>query len=44
MLHTALAAVESGAPLETVTQRTLALVRRCLVAQDGTEETPEGGR
>ncbi|MFD6033446.1 hypothetical protein ACFWHF_02720 [Streptomyces griseoincarnatus] len=44
MLHTALAAVESGAPLETVTRRTLALVRRCLVAQAGTEETPEGGR
>lgn len=44
MLHTALAAVESGAPLETVTRRTLALVRRCLEARDGTEGTPEGGR
>ncbi|MFC8841762.1 TetR/AcrR family transcriptional regulator [Streptomyces griseoincarnatus] len=44
MLHSALAAVESGAPLETVTRRTLALVRRCLVDQNGTEETPEGGR
>ena len=30
MLHTALAAVEGGAPLGTVTERTLALVRRCL--------------
>lgn len=30
MLHTALAAVENGTALETVTRRTLALVRRCL--------------
>jgi hypothetical protein len=30
MLHTALAAVEHGTPLDTVTERTLALVRRCL--------------
>ncbi len=44
MLHTALAAVESGALLATVTRRTPALVRRCLVARNGTEETPEGGR
>ncbi len=44
MLHSALAAVESGAPLETVTRRTLALVRRRLVDQNGTEETPEDGR
>ncbi|MFE0534391.1 TetR/AcrR family transcriptional regulator [Streptomyces nigra] len=35
MLHTALAAVEGGAPLDTVTERTLDLVRRCLAPQDG---------
>ncbi|MGY1454309.1 TetR/AcrR family transcriptional regulator [Streptomyces sp. SS8] len=37
MLHTALAAVERGAPLDAVTDRTLALVRRCL------SPTPAGG-
>ncbi|WP_448316910.1 TetR/AcrR family transcriptional regulator [Streptomyces sp. CO7] len=30
MLHSALSAVERGAPLETVTRRSLALVHRCL--------------
>lgn len=37
MLHTALAAVEGGAALETVTERTLVLVRRCLGSADRTE-------
>ncbi|MBT3166994.1 TetR/AcrR family transcriptional regulator [Streptomyces sp. Vc74B-19] len=35
MLHTALAAVDGGAPLDTVTGRTLDLVRRCLGPHDG---------
>ncbi|WP_112491049.1 TetR/AcrR family transcriptional regulator [Streptomyces bacillaris] len=41
MLHTALAAVDNGTPLDTVTQRTLALVRRCLTPADGTISAPE---
>lgn len=36
MLHTALAAVEHGTPLDTVTERTLTLVRRCLTPTGGT--------
>jgi hypothetical protein len=43
MLHTALNAVEHGAPLETVTERTLALVRSCLDPAVGTHPAPEAG-
>ncbi len=43
MLHTALAAVENGTPLDTVTRRTLALVRRCLTQAGSTARTPEEG-
>lgn len=44
MLHTALAAVDRGTPLDTVTERTLALVRRCLSPGDSTVRgTPSGG-
>ncbi|MFI1388626.1 TetR/AcrR family transcriptional regulator [Streptomyces griseoaurantiacus] len=35
MLHTALAAIDGGAPLDTVTARTLDLVRRCLARPAG---------
>ncbi|MFI8093722.1 TetR/AcrR family transcriptional regulator [Streptomyces sp. NPDC086080] len=38
MLHTALNAVEHGAPLGTVTDRTLELVRRCLSPAGGHSE------
>lgn len=44
MLHTALAAVEHGAPLDTVTKRTLALVRRCLAPADSTAHGSRAGR
>lgn len=44
MLHTALAAVDSGAPLDTVTERTLALVRRCLAPADSAGHEPERDR
>ena len=43
MLHTALTAVENGTPLDAVTQRTLALVRRCLTSAAGTARSPEEG-
>jgi hypothetical protein len=43
MLHTALTAVENGTPLDAVTQRTLALVRRCLTPAAGTARSPEEG-
>ncbi|MGW3681746.1 TetR/AcrR family transcriptional regulator [Streptomyces prasinus] len=44
MLHTALAAVDRGTPLDTVTERTLALVRRCLSPADSTVRgAPSGG-
>ncbi|GAA1274700.1 TetR/AcrR family transcriptional regulator [Streptomyces aureus] len=36
MLHAALAAVERGTPLDTVTERTLALVRHCLTPTGST--------
>ncbi|MEU3073198.1 TetR/AcrR family transcriptional regulator [Streptomyces laurentii] len=43
MLHTALSAVEQGAPLDTVTERALALVRRCLTPAGSTgRETGHG--
>ncbi|GAT82255.1 regulatory protein TetR [Streptomyces sp. F-3] len=35
MLHMALATLERGAPLDTVTERTLTLVRRCLAPKTG---------
>lgn len=41
MLHTALAAVENGATLDTVTKRTLTLVRRCLTPSSCTARAPE---
>jgi hypothetical protein len=34
MLHTALSAVDQGAPLDNVTERALELVRRCLFTTD----------
>lgn len=40
MLHSALAAVEHGAPLDTVTARTLTLVRRCLAPTDQPASPP----
>ncbi|WP_232839390.1 hypothetical protein [Streptomyces triticisoli] len=42
-LHTALAAVDGGAPLDAVTERTLVLVRRCLVPLGSTVDAPKGG-
>ncbi|MGW5064205.1 hypothetical protein ACWEQ2_44275 [Streptomyces sp. NPDC004096] len=36
MLHTALTAAEHGTSLDTVTERTLALVRRCLTPTGST--------
>ncbi|WP_181802801.1 TetR/AcrR family transcriptional regulator [Streptomyces shenzhenensis] len=43
MLHTALAAVDRGTPLDTVTERTLTLVRRCLTPADSTAHEPGEG-
>jgi hypothetical protein len=43
MLHAALAAVDGGAPLDTVTERTLVLVRRCLVPLGSTVDAPKDG-
>ncbi|GAA2933527.1 TetR/AcrR family transcriptional regulator [Streptomyces argenteolus] len=43
MLHTALSAVEHGTPLDTVTERTLALVRRCLTPADSMIHEPKQG-
>ncbi|WP_093663003.1 TetR/AcrR family transcriptional regulator [Streptomyces radiopugnans] len=45
MLHTALTAVEHGAPLDAVTDRTLELVRRCLSPAGGAvRDRREGDR
>ncbi|MFK4687174.1 hypothetical protein RKD22_000109 [Streptomyces pristinaespiralis] len=43
MLHTALAAVDGGAPPDTVTERTLVLVRRCLTPLGSMVQAPEDG-
>ncbi|MGX1508287.1 UNVERIFIED_CONTAM: hypothetical protein RKD43_006912 [Streptomyces graminofaciens] len=42
-LHTALAAVDGGAPFDTVTERTLVLVRRCLTPLRSMVQAPEDG-
>ncbi|WTD16098.1 hypothetical protein OH738_04210 [Streptomyces hirsutus] len=43
MPHTALAAVDGGAPLAMVTERTLVLVRRCLAPLGSMVHAPEEG-
>ncbi|MFJ9715332.1 TetR/AcrR family transcriptional regulator [Streptomyces sp. NPDC101213] len=43
MLHTALTAVDHGTPLDTVTERTLELVRRCLSPAGGTVHADDAG-
>ncbi|URN11153.1 hypothetical protein LUW77_01670 [Streptomyces radiopugnans] len=44
MLHTALTAVEHGAPLDAVTDRALELVRRCLSPRRRRGPRPARGR
>jgi hypothetical protein len=43
MLHTALAVVDGGAPLHTLAELTLVLVRRCLAPLGGMVHAPEEG-
>ncbi|SFL33136.1 hypothetical protein SAMN05192584_11716 [Streptomyces pini] len=44
MPHTTLTVVDGGAPLHTLAERTLVLVRRCLASLGSMVHAPEEGR